>query len=43
MKGFVPFDMKLLKMFKRVSLNQATWTWMSLPSKAFFQLKDAIA
>ena len=30
-------------MFKRVSLNNATWAWMYLPSKAFSQLKDSIA
>ena len=34
---------KLLKIFKRVSLNKATWAWMFLPSKAFSQLKDSIA
>ena len=43
MKVFVLFGTKLIKMFKRVSLNKATWAWMSLPSKAFSQLKDSIA
>ena len=37
MKVFVLYGINLLKMFKRVSLDKATWEWMSLPWKAFSQ------
>ena len=40
-KVLVLFGIKLVKTFKRVSLSKVTWACISLPLKAFFQLKDS--
>ena len=43
LKIFILLGMKLLKMFIKVPLNNSTWELISLPLKAFSQLKDLIA
>ena len=43
MKVLILFGMKILRIFLRVSLNNSLWELISMPLKAFPQLKGLIA